>query len=144
MKDETQHVLDEFEKELWEDDLLKDMPKSLLEKQKDDDIDQIMAEILADMNLDTEPAFEDPDKLHYSDGPDIYCNYSNDYGNSADEQAEYADEDVEAEIQEKVQENVSRGQREYYLREQMKVIQSELGEDDDEEEFQSSSHSKQF
>lgn len=105
MKDETQHVLDEFEKELWEDDLLKDMPKSLLEKQKDDDIDQIMAEILADMNLDTEPAFEDPDKLHYSDGPDIYCNYSNDYGNSADEQAEYADEDVEAEIQEKKSED---------------------------------------
>ena len=42
---------------------------------------------------------------------------------------------LEAEIQEKVQENVSRGQRDYYLREQMKVIQSELGEEDDGEEL---------
>ena len=40
---------------------------------------------------------------------------------------------LEAEIQEKVQENVNKGQRDYYLREQMRVIQSELGEDDDEE-----------
>ena len=43
---------------------------------------------------------------------------------------------LEAEIQEKVQESVSRGQRDYYLREQMKVIQAELGEDDDGEEIQ--------
>ena len=42
---------------------------------------------------------------------------------------------LEAEIQEKVQENVSRGQRDYYLREQMKVIQSELGEEDEGEEL---------
>lgn len=42
---------------------------------------------------------------------------------------------LEAEIQEKVQENVSRGQREYYLREQLKVIQSELGEEDEWEEI---------
>jgi len=42
---------------------------------------------------------------------------------------------LEAEIQEKVQENVSKGQREYYLREQMKVIQSELGEEDEWEEI---------
>ena len=43
---------------------------------------------------------------------------------------------LEAEIQEKVQENVSRGQRDYYLREQMKVIQSELGEEDEGEELE--------
>ena len=43
---------------------------------------------------------------------------------------------LEAEIQEKVQENVSRGQRDYYLREQLKVIQAELGEDDEGEEIQ--------
>ena len=42
---------------------------------------------------------------------------------------------LEAEIQEKVQENVNKGQRDYYLREQMRVIQSELGEDDEEEEL---------
>ena len=42
---------------------------------------------------------------------------------------------LEAEIQEKVQESVSRGQRDYYLREQMRVIQAELGDDDDEEEL---------
>lgn len=42
---------------------------------------------------------------------------------------------LEAEIQEKVQENISRGQRDYYLREQMKVIQTELGEEDEGEEL---------
>ena len=42
---------------------------------------------------------------------------------------------LEAEIQEKVQESVSKGQRDYYLREQMRVIQQELGDDDDEEEL---------
>ena len=42
---------------------------------------------------------------------------------------------LEAEIQEKVQENVNKGQRDYYLREQMRIIQSELGEDDEEEEL---------
>ena len=42
---------------------------------------------------------------------------------------------LEAEIQEKVQENVNKGQRDYYLREQMRVIQTELGEDDEEEEL---------
>ena len=43
---------------------------------------------------------------------------------------------LESEIQEKVQENVNKGQRDYYLREQLRVIQSELGEGDDEEELQ--------
>ena len=33
-------------------------------------------------------------------------------------------------VNRKVQENVNRGQKEYYLREQMKIIQQELGEDD--------------
>lgn len=42
---------------------------------------------------------------------------------------------LEAEIQEKVQESVSRNQRDYYLREQLKVIQTELGEEDDYEEL---------
>lgn len=42
---------------------------------------------------------------------------------------------VEAEIQEKVQESVNKGQRDYYLREQLHVIRSELGEEDDEQEL---------
>ena len=42
---------------------------------------------------------------------------------------------LEAEIQEKVQESVNKGQRDYYLREQLRVIQSELGDEDDEEEL---------
>ncbi len=42
---------------------------------------------------------------------------------------------LEADIQERVQESVSKGQRDYYLREQMRVIQKELGEEDEEEEI---------
>ncbi len=38
--------------------------------------------------------------------------------------------EIENQIQEQVKENVNRGQREYYLREQMRVISSHLGEDD--------------
>lgn len=38
---------------------------------------------------------------------------------------------VEAKIQMEVRENMDRNQRDYYLREQMKVIREELGEDDD-------------
>ena len=41
---------------------------------------------------------------------------------------------LEANIQERVQESVSKGQRDYYLREQMRIIQQELGEEDDGEE----------
>ena len=42
---------------------------------------------------------------------------------------------LEADIQERVQENVNKGQRDYYLREQMRVIQQELGEEDEGEEI---------
>ncbi len=42
---------------------------------------------------------------------------------------------LEAEIQEKVQESVNKGQRDYYLREQMRVIREELGEEDEDEEL---------
>ena len=42
---------------------------------------------------------------------------------------------LEAEIQEKVQEGINKGQRDYYLREQLRVIRDELGEEDDEEEL---------
>ncbi|MFA5658051.1 MAG: endopeptidase La [Oscillospiraceae bacterium] len=38
---------------------------------------------------------------------------------------------IEKQIQEQVSEQIDRNQREYYLREQMKIIQSQLGENDD-------------
>lgn len=38
--------------------------------------------------------------------------------------------ELESHIQEQVKENINRGQREYFLREQMRVISSHLGEDD--------------
>ncbi len=40
---------------------------------------------------------------------------------------------LESELQEQVHDSVSRNQRDYYLREQMKVLRRELGDDDDEE-----------
>lgn len=40
--------------------------------------------------------------------------------------------ELENEISEKVQQNVNKGQRDYYLREQLHVIREELGEEDDE------------
>ena len=41
---------------------------------------------------------------------------------------------LESEMQDKTREQIDRGQRDYYLREQMKVIRTELGEEDEEEE----------
>jgi ATP-dependent Lon protease len=42
----------------------------------------------------------------------------------------------EADLDEHVHESISQGQRDYYLREQMKVIRTELGEDDEEQELE--------
>ena len=42
---------------------------------------------------------------------------------------------LEAEIQEKTKANIDQNQKDYYLREQMRVIREELGEGDDEAEF---------
>ena len=42
---------------------------------------------------------------------------------------------LENRLQDQTQQSIDKGQRDYYLREQMKVIRSELGEGDDEEEF---------
>lgn len=44
---------------------------------------------------------------------------------------------IEMEMQSKARANMDQGQRDYYLREQLKVIRSELGEGDDEDEFES-------
>ena len=43
---------------------------------------------------------------------------------------------LEAEIQEKTRASMDQNQKDYYLREQMKVIREELGEEDEEAEFQ--------
>ncbi len=43
---------------------------------------------------------------------------------------------LERAISEQTQENIDKGQREYYLREQLRVIQSQLGEDEEEEYFE--------
>ena len=42
---------------------------------------------------------------------------------------------LENQLQDKTQQSIDKGQRDYYLREQMKVIRNELGEGDDEAEF---------
>lgn len=43
---------------------------------------------------------------------------------------------LESEIQEKTHDSMDKSQRDYYLREQMRVIRSELGEEDDDEEIE--------
>ena len=48
-------------------------------------------------------------------------------------QIEFAKLQLEEEIQQSVKANLEESQREYYLREQMKAIQSELGDDEDDE-----------
>ena len=89
MNDEMKRTLEALEKDLLEDDLLEDMPRSLVDNtQPEDDFDAILARILAETD-DAEPAFEDPDKPHISDDPVVYCNLSNDYGN------DYADPEEE-------------------------------------------------
>ena len=43
--------------------------------------------------------------------------------------------EVERQIQEQVYENLDKNQKEYYLREQLNVIRSELGENDEQNEI---------
>lgn len=43
---------------------------------------------------------------------------------------------LENQIQEKTQQSIDKGQRDYYLREQLKIIRSELGEGEDDEELE--------
>lgn len=44
--------------------------------------------------------------------------------------------EIENQLHDKTQQSIDKGQRDYYLREQMKVIRSELGENDDEAEIE--------
>lgn len=93
MNDDMKRVLEEMEKDLLEDDLLEDMPQKLTQDvTSEEEIDAILADFLAESDEDTQaadgeaaPAFEDPDKPHFSDEPVVYCNYSNDYGNDGEE-----------------------------------------------------------
>lgn len=88
MKDDTRRVLEAFEKELWEEDLLQ-QPKEKTEEEK---LDELLRQILSETDSLTEPAFEDPDKLQYSDEPVVYRNFSNDYGKNETEEIENTDE----------------------------------------------------
>jgi len=53
---------------------------------------QILDEIMVEFSRETTPAFDDPDKLEFSDEPVVYCNYSNDYGKDLQAEAENTEE----------------------------------------------------
>ena len=86
MDEDMKRVLEELEHDLLNDDLLEDIPQNLDKKNEEDDLDAILAKILAEndepVSSENAPAFEDPDKPNISDEPVAYCNYSNDYGNN--------------------------------------------------------------
>jgi hypothetical protein len=52
---------------------------------------QILNEIMVEFSGEPTPAFDDPDKLEFSDEPVVYCNYSNDYGKDLQQEAEKAE-----------------------------------------------------
>lgn len=75
MTDDTKKVLEDLEKRLQEDDLLLDLPHSILEEPDDQSVGEVLAQLME------EPAFEDPDQLSVAQGDvEQYQNYSNDYG----------------------------------------------------------------
>lgn len=75
MTEDTKKLLEELEKELQTDDLLTDLPDSLLEEPDEQTVSQVLEQLMA------EPAFEDPDQMSVAQGDvDAYHNYSNDYG----------------------------------------------------------------
>lgn len=75
MTDDTKKILEELERELQEDDLLTDLPQSILGEPDEQSVSQVLDQIM------TEPAFEDPDQLSVAQGNVAsYQNYSNDYG----------------------------------------------------------------
>lgn len=75
MTDDTKKVLEDLEKRLQEDDLLIDLPHSILEEPDDQSVGEVLDQLME------EPAFEDPDQLSVAQGNvEQYQNYSNDYG----------------------------------------------------------------
>jgi hypothetical protein len=101
VNEDMKRVLDELEHDLLDDDLLEDIPQNLNKKSEDDVLDEILARILAESddfvgdNGEIAPAFEDPDKLNIAQEPEVYCNYSNDYGNERRKRARTADQEAE-------------------------------------------------
>lgn len=86
MTDDTKKILEDLEKRLQEDDLLTDMPDSILEEPDEQSVTQVLDRLM------TEPAFEDPDQMSVAQGDvEAYHNYSNDYG----QEQEYGDVDME-------------------------------------------------
>ena len=75
----TNEELERIEKELLEDST--------------EDFEKIMKEFAQEPQTEAEetaPAFEDPDKLEFSDEPVVYCNFSNDYGKEPEKEDEEA------------------------------------------------------
>ena len=75
----TNEELQRIEKELLEDST--------------EDFEKIMQEFAQEPKAEAEetaPAFEDPDKLEFSNEPVVYCNFSNDYGKDLQKEDEEA------------------------------------------------------
>lgn len=100
MTEEMKRALEEIEKDLWEDDLMEDIPQNVDKKNEEDEFDILLAKILAESDdpisryKDGEPAFEDPDKPDISDQPVVYRNYSNDYGNKRQNHVAYKEDEM--------------------------------------------------
>ena len=80
MRDDTKQELERLEREL------------LAQELEEDILDDVgMPELIQE----TEPAFEDPDFIHFPMEPMIYCNYSNDYGRDLKQFAESVGQEPE-------------------------------------------------
>lgn len=85
MKDDRSEELERLEKELlaaMEEHGEEQEEFEIIDDETDLLADELIREVLA------EPAFEDPERIHDSEEPLVYCNYSNDYGRDLKEFAE--------------------------------------------------------
>ncbi len=99
MTDDTKKILEDLEKRLQEDELLMDMPESILEEPDEQPVSQVLDQLM------TEPAFEDPDQMSVAQGDvEAYHNYSNDYG----QEQQYDDVDMDMEQEYGVEEKPER------------------------------------
>lgn len=99
MTDDTKKILEDLEKRLQEDELLMDMPESILEEPDEQSVSQVLDQLM------TEPAFEDPDQMSVAQGDvEAYHNYSNDYG----QEQQYDDVDMDMEQEYGVEEKPER------------------------------------
>lgn len=103
MTEETKKILEELERELQEDELLTDLPGSILEEPDDQSVSQVLDQLM------TEPAFEDMDQLSVAQkNVETYHNYSNDYGQEscAAEEQEYGEVHMKENIAERRQDRL--------------------------------------